>query len=229
MTLTPTCPMDRPHVFPSPGWAEHVKLPAGLHTAIARHAAPTILGHKAGSLFLWKGDAGDMHRAIYEADQRLAPAGVRVVHMGRCLNGTRVYVYRPALLLPILQEAEVAALLRDAGYDDLDHRAVNTLRQRMVTGNGFPHEIGLFLGYPLADVKGFIQHGGANCLLSGCWKVYDDPEAAAHAFALYKRCRHTCIALLNRGVPLCRLACRHPKVKSRPALCNAASHTQKHH
>ena len=38
----------------------------------------------------------------------------------------------------------------------------------------FPHEIGIFLGYPLADVAGFIRNKGRNCKCIGTWKVYGD-------------------------------------------------------
>ena len=46
----------------------------------------------------------------------------------------------------------------------------------------------MFLGYPLADVKGFIRHKGKNFTLCGCWKCYGDPVAAQRRFARYRRC-----------------------------------------
>ena len=36
----------------------------------------------------------------------------------------------------------------------------------------FPHEIGVFLGYPLEDVVGFIRHRGKCFTCCGCWKSY---------------------------------------------------------
>ena len=48
--------------------------------------------------------------------------------------------------------------------------------------------MGLFLGYPLEDVKGFIANGGRNCTCCGCWKCYGDPEEARRRFARYRRC-----------------------------------------
>ena len=42
----------------------------------------------------------------------------------------------------------------------------------------FPHEMGAFLGYPLSDVKGFIEHEGKDFLCSGYWKVYSDETGA---------------------------------------------------
>jgi hypothetical protein len=42
----------------------------------------------------------------------------------------------------------------------------------------FPHEIGLFLGYPPEDVKSFIENDGKNYACRTHWKVYHEPDAA---------------------------------------------------
>ena len=52
----------------------------------------------------------------------------------------------------------------------------------------FPHEIGLFLGYPPEDVCGFMENRACNCKCIGCWKVYGDEAAAKKKFAQYKKC-----------------------------------------
>lgn len=56
------------------------------------------------------------------------------------------------------------------------------LRRRLLWREGFPHEIGLFLGYPPEDVQGFLADpGGGRCKLCGHWKVYHDVEGARRA------------------------------------------------
>ena len=67
-------------------------------------------------------------------------------------------------------------------------RCVDCLAGRLRTQKEFPHEVGLFLGYPPEDVDGFIRFGakGAKCV--GTWKVYGDEAAAKRRFALYKKC-----------------------------------------
>ena len=72
--------------------------------------------------------------------------------------------------------------------------------------HGFPHEIGFFLGYPYADVVGFIDNGGQNYLAVGLWKVYDDVEAALATFARYRRCTSALQAAYQHGGQLSRLA-----------------------
>ena len=37
---------------------------------------------------------------------------------------------------------------------------------------GFPHEIGLLLGYRQRIMTGFIENNGKNFLYIGYWKVY---------------------------------------------------------
>jgi hypothetical protein len=60
----------------------------------------------------------------------------------------------------------------------------------------FPHEIGIFLGYPVEDVRGFVAHKGRNYKLCGYWKVYGDVEKAKKCFRRYDACREYCRALL---------------------------------
>lgn len=62
----------------------------------------------------------------------------------------------------------------------------------------FPHEIGIFLGYPLADVTGFIKNKGRNYLLCGMWKVYRQEETAATAFQYYRRMKEQAVRRLER-------------------------------
>ena len=38
----------------------------------------------------------------------------------------------------------------------------------------FPHEIGIFLGYPLKDVVGFMGYGNYKFCKTRYWKVYGD-------------------------------------------------------
>ena len=66
--------------------------------------------------------------------------------------------------------------LKAYGYHDrmsimemLEH-----LRYRMEASINFPHEIGVFLGYPLKDVKYFISRRGNGYHMCGEWKVYHD-------------------------------------------------------
>lgn len=69
----------------------------------------------------------------------------------------------------------------------------------------FPHEIGLFLGYPPEDVQGFMENKAARHKLAGCWKVYGDVDAAQQTFARYKKCTRVYLDQWRRGATLERL------------------------
>ena len=73
-----------------------------------------------------------------------------------------------------------------------------------------PHEVGLFLGYPLADVVGFIENEGKNCKCAGCWKVYGNEAAARRRFAQFKACRYIYAYQFQNGRTLSQLTVTGP-------------------
>jgi hypothetical protein len=114
-----------------------------------------------------------------------------------------IFVYREQHLTALLSDGETQAFLQRVGY--LPGNCGFMLRQlsrRLKAGVEFPHEIGVFLGYPLEDVKGFIRHTGRNFTCAGCWKAYGDPMRAQALFSRYHKCTELYQKLLARGVPL---------------------------
>lgn len=45
-----------------------------------------------------------------------------------------------------------------------------------------PHELGIFLGFPINDVKDFMKCTTKKCLMCGYWKVYNNLEDAIVVF-----------------------------------------------
>lgn len=76
---------------------------------------------------------------------------------------------------------------------------------RLCLEEEFPHEIGVFLGYPLDDVKGFIRHKGRDYTFCGCWKCYGDPQAARRRFERYRRCTAVLRRRYAEGTPITQL------------------------
>ena len=67
-------------------------------------------------------------------------------------------------------------------------------------GKDFPHEIGVLLGYPAEDVKGFVVNEGKNYLYSGYWKVYGDLSEAKQLFYKFDRAKEALIELVSQGI-----------------------------
>ena len=106
-----------------------------------------------------------------------------------CPQRALIYVYRKQKLEKDLADAGVEKLLRWHGYkgenlsDYLEH-----LKERITESESFPHEVGVFLGYPLHDVIGFIEHKGKNYKCYGLWKVYDNEKETVKLFHKFKKC-----------------------------------------
>lgn len=66
----------------------------------------------------------------------------------------------------------------------------------------FPHELGVFLGYPIEDIIGFMENNGKNYLFSGCWKVYNKNFKQKELFYYYKEARKLVLYLLDNGINL---------------------------
>lgn len=154
------------------------------------HCAPTLAGIKTGSLFQCPfNDRQEILDGVRITNRRLGSKGLRALPLRFSDNKALVYVYRPKHLREDLANAEAASLLETCGYDAKNcQQCVVRLAQKLRSQQEFPHEIGLFLGYPPEDVRGFMDNHACGSKCTGCWKVYGDVAAAQKKFALYKKC-----------------------------------------
>ena len=167
---------------------------------LAYHAAPTLMGVKCGSLIRFSS-----HEYAENADRiNSDKLDTRVIYCsdGRCL----LYIYDKKLLAGLLECPGIRRFLAQQGYEEGSIPSyLDTLCERLISGS-FPHEIGVFLGYPLEDVEGFIENCGKGCKLCGCWKVYSDVKRAKMLFETYRRCREQLCRQLKEGKTLCSFA-----------------------
>ena len=103
----------------------------------------------------------------------------------------------------ILADSFVQAYLSEKGYHTSSvFDFVEELFSRMTNNEGFPHEVGVILGYPVEDVIEFENHQGHDCKYCGCWKSYSDVENAKDCQCKYKDCRNMCDQLFEQGYSL---------------------------
>lgn len=110
-------------------------------------------------------------------------------------------LYTAAALL----HSSCSTLLETAGYfrGNTVEEDLERLSQRLCRSEGvFPHEIGLFLGYPPEDVTGFVRHRGQNFKFCGHWKVYSNEQKARRIFECYDRCRCAVCNRLAEGMSI---------------------------
>ena len=143
----------------------------------------------------------------------LKPAGLFRYETRDCADRYLVYVYRESRLTAVLADEKVQSFLRQEGYrlpeageaPDVGNM-LTQLSRKLCCSAEFPHEIGVFLGYPLGDVVGFIENRGKNFTCCGCWKSYGDPDAAQKHFDQLSKCTAVYLRLFHSGTPILRLA-----------------------
>ncbi|MBQ7840825.1 MAG: DUF3793 family protein [Lachnospiraceae bacterium] len=175
-----------------------------LENKIIEHCAPTLAGMKSAGLFSYFfADALDAKKQLQQINGLLNEKGVYVEALLWRKDSVLVYTYRPQILGQELEKEGAWELLKACGYKSTQvESCLEHLKTRLDGYTCFPHEIGLFLGYPLEDVKGFIENGGRNCKCCGLWKVYCNEKETTKLFARLNKCtdvyRHVFAA--GRGI-----------------------------
>lgn len=174
---------------------------------LVKHCSPTLAGIKTGNLFNFTCESTyEVFENIDKWNGKLNSKGIYLSVLSQKDGKTLIYVYRKNKLIRDLSQMNVRNFLNDCGYkliNILD--AIKYLVYRIDKCEKFPHEIGLFLGYPISDVKGFIENLGRNSKCVGCWKVYSDEFEALKKFDMYKKCTNIYCQKLMGGTPILKL------------------------
>ena len=179
---------------------------------LVEHCAPTFAGLKTGNLFrIAYTDIEVFREELRELNGILKRKGLRAVPVRMTAEFALVYLYRPDFLKRDLGCEEAARLLTSLGYEPQSvNRSVAFLARMMREKEVFPHEVGLFLGYPPEDVLGFMKSSREGVKCVGCWKVYGDEARARAAFWRFQRCREVFEENVQRGRKLEALIVRCP-------------------
>ena len=181
-----------------------------LEDALIEHASPTLAGLKPANLFRYRPeDLRSFALDFKHWREHLAASGLQLVILRGCrkIGGYLMYLYRPRDLHAALTCEENRAFLLRQGYsaEGSDQDYLRQLAGRLCLDAEFPNEIGVFLGYPLEDVEGFIQNKGRNFTCCGYWKVYGDPCTAQRRFDSYRKCTEIYRRIHARGTPVTQL------------------------
>ena len=181
---------------------------------IIRHCSPTLAGIKTGNMFSHPyGSIKEMRSDIRCLNKTLSAKGVCVIPLRYNGKSALIYIYRPSMLSKDLQNKTAYNILSKCGYGICSQAGcVAQLMKRMAACKEFPHEVGLFLGYPPDDVKGFIENNRGGCKCVGYWKVYGDVKSAVKTFGKYKKCTQVYAEQYAEGKTVERLTVSSPTV-----------------
>lgn len=126
-----------------------------------------------------------------------------------------------------LSHAGIRALLQKAGYEAgaSGELLLKELCRRIGESDSFPHEIGLFIGYPAKDVAAFMGLVKLPFTCQGPWKIFGNPERSLGLAEQHRCCRQRMGELLASG--------RHEALElhdpRHPFFCYTAENDCQHH
>ena len=178
-----------------------------LEKLLIKHCAPTLAGIKTGNLFnCYINTSEELLLQLQDANKKLSSKGIQLEVLRIKNLNALILAYRPKSLVRDLGKKGVDIFLKRFGYEKIDiEYAISKLKERFAAQSDFPHEIGLFLGYPFADVIGFIENAGQNSKCVGCWKVYCDEREAIKLFDRYKKCKDVYSKMFAGGCSIMQL------------------------
>lgn len=171
---------------------------------IAYNIAPTIKGVKAATTVT----LCNYQRNLYDNWKKykndfLNKVNIKAFELNQTDNSVVVLFYDENLLNEKVNNQLSQNFLLQFGYKfemNLEEK-LNLLKNRWLESI-CPHEMGIFLGFPLEDVKTFIESPNRECLLCGYWKVYYNKESAMEVFRCFDNAKLSIIKEICKGKDL---------------------------
>lgn len=173
---------------------------------IVRYSAPTLAGLKIGSIFTCKFDCIlTLEQNIKKRNKLLNGKGIYFAVLRVSNSVALVYVYRKNQLQDALNRADISEFLNQFDYTNYDVDSALQILAKHLQNSDFPHEIGVFLGYPLCDVIAFIENDGKNEKFVGYWKAYFNEDDAKTTCAKFKKCTNIYCKKIAEGSDIIKL------------------------
>ncbi len=171
---------------------------------LAYQSAPAMLGIKPSSLINVDKYKFCVDENVSYFNRRAYNKGLKIFTLREDSQRKLLLVYNNKLLDKLLDDVDVRKYLAKYGYEYKlsKEECLSRLSKRICENDEFPHEVGVFLGYPIYDVEEFIKNKGENYLICGCWKVYSNEKQAQKLFSNYDKCRSFLCNKLDQGIDI---------------------------
>ncbi|MTI65315.1 MAG: DUF3793 family protein [Firmicutes bacterium] len=117
-------------------------------------------------------------------------------------KSTKIFIYNVKALELYITDNKNLRFLEKLGYPK-EYKLtiyVEYLLSKMKKGN-LPHEIGIFLGYPLKDVIGFMGHPSLKLTKVSGWRIYGNPKLSDEKYKEILTAKDKVKGLLKRFKP----------------------------
>ena len=170
----------------------------------ANQCAPVICGVKPSNLIML------LEHEVRSVKSYIKNTTLELYSIGVVGTRNMILIYRKQELTDYLKKEKISLFLECYGYDNIELiDCLMKLKMRIslyyYKKHTFPHELGIFLGYPIEDVEQFIIHKGQNFLMEGYWKVYSNVEQTKKLFLKYDKAREYVVNGIGQGKSLLQL------------------------
>ncbi|CDM68171.1 Hypothetical protein CM240_1007 [Clostridium bornimense] len=111
-------------------------------------------------------------------------------------------IYNKKLLEEVINEKENKSFLKEFGYYSINLESNLKILKNRYDKYNCPHEIGIFLGIPVEEVRAFIISTDNNYIESRYWKVFVDRKKSTDIFKRYDFIRKYTISSIINGFSL---------------------------
>lgn len=172
---------------------------------LALYCSQVLANIKPSNLFTISNIVYDVDKLIETWNEDFNKYDIYFQILSKRERTSSILCFRKCLLQESLNYEKTKNFLKTCGYNTSNIDSCTSCLKKRFLENEFPHEIGLILGYPYDDVKGFIENKGRNYLYSGYWKVYKDKEDKCKLFDLYDKIRRIYIEANGNKCKLMKL------------------------
>lgn len=177
-----------------------------LYYFVATQAFATIMGIKESNLLIFH-EHNDMLAQWDEKKYKLCSRyHIDHVELYRDKRLLKVLIYKKELMENLMCTKSARDFLVELGYEAETslESAFEFLKKRFK--KKCPHEIGLFLGYPVDDVKNFISRPEKKCLYTGYWRVYGNLNASKKKMREFDDAKMFIMQQILKGIPPSQLS-----------------------
>jgi hypothetical protein len=164
--------------------------------------APVLTGAKPAEILSFPNDEKQNARLLSIKSCIKLNSKLSLNEFSFCSKCTKLLIYNSKALDETLKDKRNIRFLAEQGYPSeysMD-AYINELVLKMQKGM-IPDEIGVFLGYPLKDVMGFIGHSSLKLTKVNGWRVYGDPRISDKKYNAFMEAKESIKEMLVYNSP----------------------------
>ena len=183
-----------------------------IQNLLAYNCMPTLLKMKPSTILNIQKRQEKAEVFFHLLQREIAHFGCEYEYILETKTSHIILIYQAEMLQSQLENKDCENILASFGYylgerkiEDALIRLKERYHRYMMERKDFPDEIGIFFGYPIEDVKAYIENNGKNYKRCGFWKVYCNVERAEQTFHVFRCVREAAVQAISTGRALTEL------------------------